>query len=112
MSDTIGYPDLDLDLSDGFKPHTSHWGVFSARLGEAGLAVPPSGGEPAPNAIIENSPPALRHQARIAQPAIRRGWLERGPGADDRRGRDEFVSVSWEKAIDLLGSELTRVRDT
>ncbi|MBV9460532.1 MAG: molybdopterin-dependent oxidoreductase, partial [Bradyrhizobium sp.] len=112
MSDTIGYPDPALDLSDGFKPHTSHWGVFSARLGEAGLEVRPYAGDPDPNGIIDNFPGALRHQARIAQPAIRRGWLERGPGPDDRRGRDEYVSVSWEKALDLLGAELARIRDT
>jgi biotin/methionine sulfoxide reductase len=111
MSDTIGYPDSDLDLSDGFKPHTSHWGVFSARLGEAGLEVRPYAGDPDPNGIIGNFAAALRHSARIAQPAIRRGWLERGPGPDDRRGRDEFVSVSWERALDLLAGELARIRD-
>ena len=100
MDDTIGFPDPGLDLSDGFKPHTSHWGVFSARNGAAGLEVRAYAGDPDPNGIIDNFPGALRHQARIAQPAIRRGWLERGPGPDDRRGRDEFVSVSWEKALD------------
>ena len=31
MKDSVGYPDQGLDLSDGFKPHSSHWGVFSAR---------------------------------------------------------------------------------
>jgi len=112
MSDTIGYPDSGLDLSEGFKPHTSHWGVFSARLGEAGLEVRPYAGDPDPNGIIGNFPAALRHSARVAQPAIRRGWLERGPGPDDRRGRAEFVSVSWDKALDLLAGELTRIRDT
>src|SRR6266481_3910910 len=112
MSDTIGYPDSGLDLSDGFKPHTSHWGVFSARLSEAGLEVRPYAGDPDPNGIIGNFPAALRHSARIGQPAIRRGWLERGPGPDNRRGRDEFVSVSWERALDLLAGELTRIRDT
>lgn len=113
MNETIGYPDPGLDLSEGFKPHTSHWGVFSARLRENNLLeVRPYKGDPDPNGIIDNFPAALRHGARIAQPAIRRGWLERGPGPDDRRGRDEFVSVSWEKALDLLGGELKRVRDT
>ena len=111
MSDTIGYPDSGLDLSDGFKPHTSHWGVFSARLGEAGLEVRPYAGDPDPNGIIDNFPAALRHGARIAEPAIRRGWLERGAGPDDRRGRDEFVSVSWDRALDLLAGELARIRD-
>src|SRR4051794_5393908 len=80
MDDTIGFPDPGLDLSDGFKPHTSHWGVFSARQGDAGLEVRAYAGDPDPNRIIDNFPGALRHQARITQPAIRRGWLERGPG--------------------------------
>jgi len=43
---------------------------------------------------------------------IRRGWLERGAGPDDRRGRDDYVPVSWEKALDLLASELRRIQDT
>ena len=92
MKDSVGYPDQGLDLTDGFKPHTSHWGVFSARQNADGLQVRPYAGDPDPNGIIDNFPGALRHQARIAQPAIRRGWLERGPGPDDRRGRDEYVS--------------------
>jgi biotin/methionine sulfoxide reductase len=112
MTETIGTPDPGLDLSDGFKPHTSHWGVFSARLNEGGLEVRPYAGDPDPSGIIGNFPAALRHQVRIAQPAIRRGWLEHGAGPDDRRGRDEFVSVSWEQALDLLAGELTRIRDT
>ena len=28
-----------------------------------------------------------------------------------RRGRDEFVPLSWDAALDLLGAELARVRD-
>ena len=39
---------------------------------------------------------------------IRRGWLEDGPGADPRRGRDEYVAVSWDRALDLLARELRR----
>ncbi len=33
---------------------------------------------------------ALHHPARIARPVVRRGWPERGPGADPRRGHDDF----------------------
>jgi biotin/methionine sulfoxide reductase len=72
-----------------FRPHTSHWGVFSARMRDGELEVRPHAGDPDPNEIIQNFPTALRHRARIAQPMVRRGWLERGPGPDDRRGRDD-----------------------
>jgi len=86
--------------------------VFSARWSNGRLEVRPHPGDPDPNRIIENFPGALRHRARVAQPMVRRGWLERGPGPDERRGRDEFVPLPWDKALDLLGAELRRVRDT
>ncbi|MEQ1614784.1 MAG: molybdopterin guanine dinucleotide-containing S/N-oxide reductase [Hyphomicrobiaceae bacterium] len=96
---------------DGFKPHSSHWGVFSARMHDGKLEVRPHPGDADPNHIIDNFPEALRHRARITQPMVRRGWLERGPGPDDRRGRDEYVAMSWKVVTDLLGGELARVRD-
>lgn len=94
-----------------FSPHSSHWGVFSARIRDGQLEVRPHEDDPDPNEIIQNFPAALRHRARIAQPMVRRGWLENGPGPDQRRGRDEFVPLSWNAVLDLLGKELTRVRD-
>ncbi|MCC7045846.1 MAG: molybdopterin guanine dinucleotide-containing S/N-oxide reductase [Alphaproteobacteria bacterium] len=95
----------------GFVPHTSHWGVFSARWKDNKLEVRPHPGDPDPSHILENFPNALRHRVRIERPMVRRGWLERGPGPDPRRGRDEFVAVSWDRVLDLLGTELARVRD-
>ena len=95
----------------GFRPHSSHWGVFSARWHNEQLEVQPYPGDPDPNGVIDNFPAALRHRARIKQPMVRRGWLENGPGPDDRRGRDEFVPMAWDAVLDRLGDELGRVRD-
>lgn len=92
-------------------PHASHWGVFRAGWRDGALVVEPHPGDPAPSPIIRNFPAALRHRARIAEPMVRRGWLEQGPGADARRGRDEFVAVSWDKALDLVAGELARARE-
>ena len=114
MSDVIDRPSSDSnpEAEAPFRPHTSHWGVFSARWSKGRLEVRPHPDDPDPNRIIENFPGALHHRARVAQPMVRRGWLDRGPGPDDRRGRDEFVPLPWDKALDLLGAELCRVRDT
>jgi len=101
----------DSATEESFRPHSSHWGVFSARWQGDELEVRPHPDDPDPNRIIDNFPGALRHRARVAQPMVRRGWLEGKRGPDARRGRDEFVAMSWKDALDLLGAELARVRD-
>jgi biotin/methionine sulfoxide reductase len=101
----------EIEASQDFLPHSSHWGVFQAALREGALLVRPYPGDPDPNDILQNFPAALRHRARIAQPMVRRGWLERGPGPDRGRGREEFVPMSWDAVLDLLGGELRRIRD-
>ncbi|MBI0433792.1 molybdopterin guanine dinucleotide-containing S/N-oxide reductase [Roseomonas sp. KE0001] len=103
--------DKPMDRS-GLRPHSSHWGVFRAGWQDGTLVVEPHPGDPDPSPILQNFPKALRHRARIARPMIRRGWLANGPGPSDRRGRDEFVAVSWDRALDLLAGELARLRDT
>ncbi|WP_412050625.1 molybdopterin guanine dinucleotide-containing S/N-oxide reductase [Hoeflea sp. Naph1] len=105
MSDPRTVPDAE------FHPHSSHWGVFSARMKDGRLEVRPYAQDPDPNSLIDNFPDALGHRARVTHPMVRRGWLERGPGPDELRGRDEFVQVSWDEALDLLGRELIRLRD-
>jgi biotin/methionine sulfoxide reductase len=91
-------------------PHSSHWGAFSALLhADRALEVRPHPRDPDPSVLLGNIAASLSHKARIGRPAIRRGWLERGPGPDDHRGRDDFVSVSWDEAFDRLAAELRRV---
>ncbi|MDO9707605.1 molybdopterin guanine dinucleotide-containing S/N-oxide reductase [Paracraurococcus lichenis] len=91
-----------------FRPHSSHWGVFEGGWQDGRLVVRPHAGDPDPNRILQNFPDALRHEARIARPTVRRGWLERGPGPDAQRGCDEFVAVSWDRALGLLAEVLAR----
>jgi biotin/methionine sulfoxide reductase len=91
--------------------HSAHWGVFEASWQADKLVIKPHADDPDPNLILQNLPTALRHQARIARPMVRRGWLERGPGPDNTRGRDEFVAMPWDEVLDLLAAELRRVKD-
>ena len=90
-------------------PHSSHWGAFSVLPRDHGIEVVPHPRDPDPSALLGNIPAAVSHPSRIARPVVRRGWLESGPGPDDRRGRDEFLPVSWPRALDLVAAELQRV---
>lgn len=97
---------------DRLIPHSSHWGTFFASWRGNELAITPHPKDPDPNQLLQNFPRALRNRARVKRPMVRRGWLENGPGASDRRGRDEFVAVPWDEVLDQLSAELVRVRDT
>lgn len=98
---------------EGWLPHSSHWGLFSARpSGEEGrLQILPYESDPDPSPILGNFSDSLRHRARIARPVIRRGWLQKGPGPAPERGGDDFVEVPWDEALDLLAGELRRVNE-
>jgi biotin/methionine sulfoxide reductase len=93
----------------GGRPHSAHWGAFSVLARGREIEIAPHPRDPAPSPLLRNIPASVSHPARIARPMMRRGWLERGPGADDRRGCDELVPVSWPEALDRLADELRRV---
>mgnify|MGYP000541164007 CR=1 FL=1 len=56
--------------------------------------------------LLGNLVDSLRHRARITQPMVRAGWLDRGPGGDTRRGAEPFVPLDWARATALLAREL------
>lgn len=91
----------------------AHWGMFEAASdGGEVVAVRPFAGDADPSPILANAVGSVRHRSRVSGPAVRRGWLEQGPGPSDRRGADEFVAVSWGELTELLAGELRRVVDT
>ena len=94
----------------GHLSHSSHWGAFSAAWRKGVLDVRAHPGDPNPSPILGNFASALRHPVRVTHPMIRKGWLQKGPGADESRGADDYVAVSWDEALDRLGAELKRVK--
>ncbi|MBX9593191.1 MAG: molybdopterin-dependent oxidoreductase, partial [Roseomonas sp.] len=74
--------------------------------GEA-VALHPFRDDPDPSPIgLHMLAPEL-DRLRIRRPAIRQGWLE--GRAKSGRGREAFVEVSWDQALDLAAGELRRV---
>ncbi|GAB5468407.1 MAG: molybdopterin guanine dinucleotide-containing S/N-oxide reductase [Rhodospirillales bacterium] len=90
----------------------SHWGpgLVETAAGRI-VAVKPHPSDPDPSRINENIPGSLNGEARVLRPAVRRSYLEQGPLArQGERGREDFVEVSWDRALDLIAGELDRIR--
>ena len=91
----------------------AHWGVYE-------FEAPPAGEPPRLRAYALDPDPTaigldqLHPQVtalRVRAPAVRRNWLERGPGAaTEGRGHEPFVEVDWHTASELVARELRRVR--
>ncbi len=94
-------------------PTVCHWGAYDAEVADGRVvAMRPVADDPDPSWLGSSVPDALDDAARIREPMVREGWLDRGPGADNEgRGRQPFVAVGWETALDLAARELGRVRD-
>lgn len=90
----------------------SHWGVYEVAEDEAGKpAILPLRDDPDPSPIGLFQLDEQVMRTRIRRPAIRKSWLDGGPGsAPHLRGRDPFVEVSWNEALDLAAAEIDRVR--
>ncbi len=90
----------------------THWGAFTACVRDGDIvAVTALDSDTNPAPQLQNLPGAVRHHSRVANPAVRRGWLENGPGPSSVRGAEEFVEVGWDELVDLLAAELRRVVD-
>lgn len=89
----------------------SHWGAFLVEVEDGRVVgVRPFEHDPDPSPLIEAVPAAVHSQTRIARPMVREGWLKNGPGGGDGRGREPFVPVPWERALELVAGELSRVK--
>ena len=74
------------------------------------LARDPFAKTDTPRTFPDILPAAVHHRTRIARPSIRRGWLETRRGGG--RGRDQFMELPWDEALDIAAEEIDRVRTT
>jgi biotin/methionine sulfoxide reductase len=91
-----------------------HWGVYEvARDRDGTPSLRPFSRDQDPSPIgLHGFAPQL-DRLRIRRPAVRAGWLDpRTRGETARRGRDLFVEIAWNEALDLVAAELRRIVDT
>jgi biotin/methionine sulfoxide reductase len=88
-----------------------HWGIYEVEPHAGALPVLHGlSTDEDPSPIGLDMLDAEVSRLRIRRPAIRRGWLENGPGPTQGRGHDEFVEVDWDTALDHVAAEVARVR--
>lgn len=87
----------------------THWGVYDIETQADRIAsVHAWALDPDPSPIGQ-SLDAVDGPTRVRRPAVRKGWLEDGPG-QGRRGAESFVEIDWDTVLDLAAGELDRVR--
>jgi biotin/methionine sulfoxide reductase len=90
---------------------STHWGVYDVTVERGEVTrVEPFAHDPDPSPIGLSLVGTVTGPVRIRRPAVRKSYLEGGPGAARHlRGAEPFVEVSWEEALALVSSELKRV---
>ncbi|NPC58546.1 molybdopterin-dependent oxidoreductase [Caenimonas sp. S4] len=89
---------------------SSHWGIYEIHGDASSTRLRPLASDPDPSPIGAGMLQAYRDGPRVLRPAIRRSVARHGPGAaPELRGREPFVEVGWEEALELTASML---RDT
>jgi biotin/methionine sulfoxide reductase len=91
----------------------SHWGVYRVATSASGqlLETIPLARDPDPPSMLCGLPEIARSELRIGEPHVREGYLRRREKSRQQRGADPFVAVGWDTALDLVESELRRVRE-
>lgn len=90
----------------------THWGSYKAtvRQGKVIDLSPMVEGDEM-STMSASMIGALDGKSRIRRPAIRKSWLENGPGGNGHlRGTEPFVEVDWDTATEILAKEIERVR--
>lgn len=93
-------------------PTSTHWGNYQIEVEEGRIsAVYPDKSDPYPTPIGQVLMDTLNPDCRIAQPLVRKGYLEKGRDSDGtQRGAEAFVEVAWDDALDLAADAIQRTR--
>jgi biotin/methionine sulfoxide reductase len=100
--------------SSNIKIRTAaHWGVYEITPEvTGGVSIRGAAEDADPSPIGIHMASETLKSVRIAKPSIRKSWLQSGPGANPHlRGREPFVEVEWDEALDLLAREFQRIRE-
>lgn len=92
-------------------PSASHFGAFYAHVRDGKIVDITSqlDSDANPTVIVKGLADRNSSNSRVKYPVVRKSYLE-GKGRGDLRGKEEFVRVSWETALDLAADAIKRAQ--
>ncbi|MFK7888504.1 MAG: molybdopterin-dependent oxidoreductase [Gammaproteobacteria bacterium] len=93
-------------------PTSSHWGNYRVEVDDDKLvAIHPYSVDTNPTPIGQSLLDARDKNVRIPQPMVRQSYLNNpGEHTGSQRGKEPFVPVSWDTALDLAAAALDNTR--
>ncbi|PAF47352.1 biotin sulfoxide reductase [Helicobacter sp. 12S02634-8] len=91
-------------------PHATHFGPFVAKV-EDGIIkdIIPQKTDANPSIMIKAMIDRVYSDTRVKYPCVRKSYLEGKKNHKNMRGKEEFVRVSWDKALDLVAQKLKEI---
>ena len=90
---------------------STHWGVYCVVVQDNKIVdVRPIRSDKHSSAIGKSIKDILNPHCRIEKPAVRQGYLE-GESRKGCRGKDGFIEVDWNVALNLTAKALQETRD-
>ena len=102
------------DLNEGETITATRWGIVRPVVkGGRVVELKPFEYDYAPSPNIQGLAEIPYCEARIRYPMVRESYLKGGPKSREKRGdeTEKFVRVSWDKALELVAKEITRMYD-
>lgn len=88
-------------------PHATHFGAFYAKVANGKIYdLEPQKSDMGPTVLTKGLIDRVYSPSRIKYPVVRKSFLEGKSNNKELRGKDEFVRVSWETALDLVAKKL------
>jgi trimethylamine-N-oxide reductase (cytochrome c) len=92
-------------------PHASHFGAFYAHVREGKIVDITSqlDSDANPTVLVKSLADRVSSNSRVKYPVVRKSYLE-GKGRGDLRGKEEFVRVTWDVALDLTAKAIKKAQ--
>ncbi len=92
---------------------TTHWGTYKVLQDkESNISLEYWDKDSCPTKFGLSFVDSATDNLRIKQPYIRKGWLKNKGINNNNRGRDEFIPMSWNEALDIAANELLEIKNT